>query len=212
MEFVNIPHEKLNVNNPDYDMEFFWYGFKNLIKNYYQNVEDNGYIFSKEIDNFSELLNVLQKEKKYSEIYNNIYMFLKKFLKASFKTLVNYSNGVSCYLFTWLKRYHKIKEAVKLELPNQYNKKQFLDKISEDEIILIKIKIFECIVEKKYDINLVNLFDTNKILFVKKCIDDECFGIFDYISTRYNLDEYYQSFDLNVKGPIKLIKILKLMY
>ena len=212
MEFVNIPHEKLNINNPDYDMEFFWYGFKNLIKNYYQNVEDEGYVFSKEINNFSESLNVLQKEKKYSEIYNNVYVFLKKFLKAVFKTLVNYSNGVICYLFTWLKRYNKIKEAIKLELLNQYNKKAFLENISEDEIILIKIKIFKFIVEKKYDIDLVILFDTNKYLFIKRCIDDECFGIFDYISTRYNLDEYYQKMNLIIKGPIKLIKILKLIY
>jgi hypothetical protein len=210
MEFANIPHDKLNKNNPDYDMELFWYGFKNLIKNYFSNIEDNGYIFSKEIDKFSESLNDLQKEGKYTDINQNIYLFLKKFLKASFDTLIHYTPGVVSYLLTWLKRYNKIKESVKLELPNQYNKKKNLENLTEDETILIKLKIFEVCMDKYYDFNLIKIFDTNKEKFIQECIDNYYPSIFDYISLRFNIDEYYKNLNINVKGPIKLNKILKL--
>jgi hypothetical protein len=209
MEFANIPHDKLSKSNPDYDMELFWYGFKNLIKNYYPTIEQNGYVFSKEIDPFSETLNDLQKEDKYDEINQNIFIFIKKFLTASFDKLFLYSPCTISYLFTWLKRYNKIKESIKLELPNNYNKRKNLEKLSEDEIILIKLKIFEVCKDKLYDFNLIKIFDSNKQKFIEECIDCGYSSIFDYISTRFNLDEYYKNMNLNVKSPIKLSKILK---
>jgi hypothetical protein len=212
MEFVNIPNYALNVTNPDYDMEFFWYGFKNLIKNYFHTIQDNDYIFSKKIDEFSENLNLLQKDKKYSEIYENVYNFIKRIINSIFKDL-NFSNPRAImYLVSWIKRYNKIKDSIKIELLDTYNKNKTLNDLSEDEVILIKLKLFECILEKNYNSNIISFFDENKELFIKECIDNKYIGIFDYISVRYNLDDFYTKMDLNLKSPVKLKKILNYNY
>lgn len=211
MEFVNVPLNRLNKQSPDYDMELFWYGFKNLVKNYYSGMSDNGYIFSKEIDIYSDSLNELQKLEKYNEIYEKIHVFLKRFINTSFKTLDFYSASTISYLFTWLKRYNKIKDAPKFEVSNVYNKHKTLDDLTEDEDMFIKLKIIEFSVDKKLNLDLLKLYESNKKKFIEECIYYECTAIFDYISLRYNLNEVYSEMVLDIKGPIKLNKILKLI-
>jgi hypothetical protein len=52
---------KLNKDDPDYQIEDFWYGFKNSMNNFYQSKE----IQNKNIQLWSNKLNEYKKDKKY---------------------------------------------------------------------------------------------------------------------------------------------------
>lgn len=54
----------LDKNDPDYFIETFWYGFKQSILNFYDSIQYN----NSHITIWSDNLNKLKKEKKYSDI------------------------------------------------------------------------------------------------------------------------------------------------
>ena len=213
MVFTDIPYDKLSDKNPDYEMEVFWYGFKSLIRNYHENIMDVDNIkFIDKINNLSEELNQLQREYKYEEIYEKIYFFLKSFVKvivSLYQTNKSYSHT---YLFTWLKRYDKIKNAKKLETNLKYDKHKKLSDLSEDEIILLKLKILETSLTKTGDLTLLQMFDDNKEDFLNECLLSDHVGIFDYISFRYNIDDFYRLNEWNIKGPFKARKLISQYY
>ena len=135
MEFINLCEKIIDKNNKDYDMELFWYGLKNLIKNYYSNmIDENKIKFSFNADLLSNKLNKLQKEEKFDEIYDNIHIFFKAFLKRFI--IPHELNEIqnTSYIFSWLKRYNKIKGDKKIELVHNYNKDKYFSKASDDEI------------------------------------------------------------------------------
>ena len=141
MEFVFLPSDKLNKSNPDYDMEDFWYGFKNLIKNYYKDIkDDNNILFSININFISEILNTLQKEQKYEVIYNKIYLYIISFCKALINQYETTTVSNKSYFFSWIKRYNKIPNVKKIEYNESYNKNKLFDNISEEELFYIKLK------------------------------------------------------------------------
>ena len=163
MSFIEIPHDKLlNIHNEDYEIEMFWYGFKNLITNYYNNIKDNdGINFIDKLEDLSFELNKLQLAKNYNEIYNKIFLFLKSFIE---KLILSYQNNLiytNTYLFSWLKRYNKIKNVIKLETPIKYNKYKKLENLEEDEKMLLKLKILELSLTKIGDLKLLQMFDTD---------------------------------------------------
>lgn len=198
--------EFINPNNPDCEMEKFWYGFKNLIFNYYDTLTDDENIkFSSNINDFSKKLNELQEEKKYDEIYDEIYNYLKKFINSLIKKYELTSRQNNKYFFSWLKRYNKIPNINKLESKQVYNKNlKFMD-VSEDEIILLKLKILE----NDYDPSLINLLDTDKYAFLNYCLEYKYENLFDHISLRFNIDDFFVKEKLPYKGQIKAKKILK---
>jgi hypothetical protein len=210
MSFIEIPHDKLlNTHNEDYEMEMFWYGFKSLIKNYYDHIKDDDDIkFIDKLTDLSSELNKLQLEKKFDEIYSNIFLFLKSFIK---KLILSYQHSLSytnTYLFSWLKRYNKIKNAIKLETTLKYNKYKKLESLSEDEKMLLKLKILEVSLTKIGDLKLLQMFDIDINSFLSECLENHYIGIFDYISCRYNIDHFYDLNKWEIKGPIQSKKII----
>ena len=79
---------ELNRNDPDYQIEDFWYGFKNSIKNFYQS---NGLIV-KNIQIWSDKLNEYKKEKKYDMIEASI----KDYIAAYALELMKYDKFDNC--------------------------------------------------------------------------------------------------------------------
>ena len=212
MSFIEIPHDKLlNIHNEDYEIEMFWYGFKNLITNYYNNIKDNdGINFIDKLEDLSFELNKLQLAKNYNEIYNKIFLFLKSFIE---KLILSYQNNLiytNTYLFSWLKRYNKIKNVIKLETPIKYNKYKKLENLEEDEKMLLKLKILELSLTKIGDLKLLQMFDTDINSFLFECLENHYIGIFDYISCRYNIDHFYKLNKLDIKGPIQFKKLFLL--
>lgn len=206
MVFTNIPPELIDKNtNPDYEMEFFWYGIKSLIKNYYHYlVDDNNIKYSILIDDISSELNELQKSKKYDEIYKKIFDFLLNFLKSLIIVYINFETIKNNYIFSWIKRYNKIPNCIKLEIDNKYNKSYLFTEIKETDLIIIKLRI----IENEYAIELLNLLDSNKFDFLDMCLEYGYENIFDYISLRFNIDDYYKFNEFNIKGPYKAKKII----
>lgn len=63
-----LEQHELNKNDPDYQIENFWYGFKNSMKNFYKS---NG-LKMRNIQMWSDKLNEYKKEKNYSLIEQSI--------------------------------------------------------------------------------------------------------------------------------------------
>jgi len=209
MEFVYLPSHKLNKNNPDYHMEDFWYGFKNLIINYYNNLlDENNILFSISIIFMSEILNSLQKEEKYDDIYEKVYLYVISFCKALIKQYETTTVNNKSYFFTWIKRYNKIQNVKKIEYNEPYNKNKLFDDISEEDLFYIKLKFIEIYNDYKIDLSLMNLIDTNKNLFLELCLERNSLQMFDYISLKFNIDNFFISKNWSFKGPIKGLKII----
>jgi hypothetical protein len=208
MEFINLCEKIIDKNNKDYDMELFWYGLKNLIKNYYSYMTDkDGIKFSFNADLLSNNLNRLQKEEKYEEIYDNIHTFFKEFL---IRFIIHYEiNEIqnTCYIFTWLKRYNKIKGDKKIELFHIYNKDKYFSKASEDEILIIKLRYIEYSINNQTDIKYIKLINDKKFRFLDELINNYYSNMFDFISLRFNLNDFFEHKEMKVKSPIKFSKL-----
>ena len=208
MEFINLCEKVIDKNNPDYDMELFWYGLKNLIKNYYSNMTDKDDIkFSFSADLISNKLNKLQKEEKYEEIYDNIYIFFKSFLKRFIIPFELNEIQNTSYIFTWLKRFNKIKGDKKIELVHNYNKDKYFSQVSEEEIFIIKLKYIEYAINTQVDVKYIKLIDDKKFRFLDELINNDYKNMFDYISLRFNLDDYFEKKEMKVRSPIKFLKL-----
>jgi len=212
MEFINLCEKIIDKNNKDYDMELFWYGLKNLIKNYYSNmIDENKIKFSFSVDLLSNKLNKLQKEEKFEEIYDNIHKFFKEFLKRFI--IPHELNEIqnASYIFSWLKRYNKIKGDKKIEIKQDYNKDRYFSKASEDDIIIIKLRYIEYSINNQTDIKYLKLINDKKFRFLDECINNDYKNIFDYISLRFNLNDYFEHKGWKIKSPIKFIKLIGLI-
>ena len=211
MEFVNIPTEKtLNKSNQDYDIELWWYGFKNLLTNYFSFIEINNMSINKSINDLSEELNNLQKEKKYLDIYTKIYDFVILF----FTNFVNNKSPITKYnyelLITWLKRYNTIDYIKKIIIPTTYTGKS-LKEIPERENIILKFYIKYYEMEYSLESDLVSMYNENFNDFMDFCIDYELNKIVNMFSSTYNLQEFYDYKGLKKKFvPIKGIKFINL--
>jgi len=208
MQFINLSEVIIDKNNKDYDMELFWYGLKNLIKNYYSYMTDiDGIKFSFSVDLLSNKLNKLQKEENYEEIYDNIHIFFKNFL---IRFIIPYElNEIqnTSYIFTWLKRYNKIKGNKKIELVHEYNKDKYFSKASEDEIFIIKLRYIEYSINNQTDIKYMKLIDDKKFRFLDELINNDYKNMFDFISLKFNLNDYFEHKEMKVKSPIKFLKL-----
>ena len=106
--------EILSSSNPDKDYEFFWLTFKNSIIPYVGKDVDM-------IKKFSKSLDVLQKEKKYDEIKDEITIFLYKHAESIAAHLIFSSCYVTCMHFTVnMKRWKKIDDEFDISDPNEF--------------------------------------------------------------------------------------------
>lgn len=95
-------NNNLCPNDPDYNIELFWYGFKQSMINFYNKQEYYEYI-----NTWSDILNILKKDKKYDIIELKIREYMSLY---AFDLIKN--NRVSYYhddiLISNIKRWNKI--------------------------------------------------------------------------------------------------------
>jgi hypothetical protein len=95
-----MSHEEiLETSNPDKEVEYFWYTFKDSVRSFLNEKDQQ------EIDNLSEKLNTLQEEQKYEEIE----LYIKSHLEdIGYKVLSNDNAYRAGHLMTNFKRWDKI--------------------------------------------------------------------------------------------------------
>jgi hypothetical protein len=200
MNFINP--NITNKNNQDYDIELWWYGFKNLINNYFNNI-----LTYKNLNEFSNKLNNLQSEEKYLDIYTNIYEFVLNFLE---EIIVNtYPKYNYELILTWLKRYNDIDYVKKIELPTKYTNKKLSDLHNKDKILLLlNIRYLE---PKDSNI-LIKLFCKNTNEFLDYCIENQINKILNLLTMSYNLQCYFDFLEIKRNYvPMKYNKFVNLI-
>lgn len=108
---------QLNKNDPDYEIELFWYGFKQAMINFYKSV-DKPYRF---VDDWSSILNKFKLEKNYKEIESKIrdYITIYSFHLIKYSKSTSYHND--SILMTNIKRWNRISEKFNLVQSSQHS-------------------------------------------------------------------------------------------
>ena len=99
-----INQHKLNKLNPDYQIEDFWYGFKNSIKNFYREYSKSGL----DIDKISDELNKLKEEKNYNQIQEKIKLVIQIYCGDVMKYSRHDEKHHTNILMTNVKRWNKL--------------------------------------------------------------------------------------------------------
>ena len=191
--------------NPDFEIEEFWYGFKQSMINYYQ------YIYKKEkiieIKEWSKNLNILQSEKRYEDIEINIQKYI---INYAFDLIKNKAEYYPNILLSNIKRWNKIsnkynfnnieneKYNILYKLFNIYNK--IIQRDSIYEYIDI-VKDFEIDYKKETFINLL-------IFGIK---NNEA-SVVEFSRKFLNIKEMVKNkFDIEINNNLSTIKLLKLV-
>ena len=108
---------QLNKNDPDYEIELFWYGFKQSMINFYKSVDKP----CRFVEDWSSILNKFKLEKNYTEIESKIRDYITMY---SFH-LIKYSKSSSYHndsiLITNIKRWNRISETFNLVQSSQHS-------------------------------------------------------------------------------------------
>jgi hypothetical protein len=222
MDFILAPHDKLlhmDKTNQDYDIEVLWYGLRNLVNNYFKHLYVGKSSIIEYIENISNNLNSFQSNKQYLEIYIEIYKFLIEFLKSylhHFETTYlkyletkkhssfNYNYNL---IETWLNRYNKIDYVKKIKVPYDYVNTQTINNIDENTKIYIRFIISGIVLKDEYDLCLLTYFSSDFNKFMDYVIENNIGKLFDIISCKFNLQDYYNYKKINQKYiPIKFNK------
>lgn len=198
---------KLNKNDPDYYIEYFWYGFKISMNNFYNQNNIN----CNHIQEWSNNLNNLKESKE----YNQIEFYIRDYMAKYSMDIIKYSPLTSIYhdeiLITNIKRWEKVSEQFNFEKSSEYNK------------LLLLFMIF---LELKKD-NLSHKFLENQILLLENIIKNNNFDNFIIYSLNNEktkilellklIPEYDLLFNikklfplLNINSRTKNIKMLKI--
>lgn len=113
----------LNLNDPDYYIELFWYNFKESMINFYSlyiNSSSPVYAERNNINIWSNNLNKLKSDKKYSDIENNI----RNYISLYSLDLIKYSDTIyhDSILVSNIKRWNKISNTFKFDTSPEHNK------------------------------------------------------------------------------------------
>jgi len=219
MEFNSTPINKLlKTTNEDYDIELLWYGLKNLFTTFFKNLLINGENINICVKRISDKLNNYQQSKEFLNIYIEIYNFIIVFLENYIEYIKNLKDTKDTYelynyelLETWLSRYNKIDYIKKVGLPESFKESRDLLKMDKDNKVYYKFMIIKFIIENKCTIDLLELFDKNILAYLDNLVLLNNNRLFDSLSTKYNLQEYFKYKNINKKYiPIKLIKFKKI--
>lgn len=213
---------ELNESDPDYHIEYFWYGFKQSMINYY-NQNNLNYIH---IYEWSNKLNKLKIEKK----YNDIEYLIREYISVYSKDIISNSFDMIYYdddiLITNIKRWNKISTHYNFKKSAVHNNILLLFLIIL-EIKKCKIHINDNIkfikeINKKYTIdeiiNLNNYDDfilyalyhsKSKILDFLKCIHN--YKVYNRILILFPKMKLYKSVT-NYTKMNKICKIYKKIY
>jgi hypothetical protein len=109
-------HIILNPNDPDYQIELFWYGLKDSMINFYRAYR----ISATHIDEWCNHLNKLKLNKKYDDIELNIRDYISQYaFQLARQIKSNYHDQI---LISNIKRWDKISTFYKFKCSEKYNK------------------------------------------------------------------------------------------
>ena len=115
----NIKLEKeaeLNKNDPDYQIELFWYGFKTSMLNFFCAYK----LSYNQINEWSETLNNFKKNKNYDEIECCIRDYMSQYaIQLARQKTSNYHDQI---FISNIKRWDKISNKYKFTTSEKYNK------------------------------------------------------------------------------------------
>lgn len=207
---------ELNKNDPDYDIEYFWYGFKQSMINYY--IKHNlNYIH---IYEWSNILNKLKINKNYNDIENSIREYISIYAKCILKHSYDLSYYDDDILISNIKRWNKISFNYNFDKSHRHNRlliiflvlleiKKSKKNINENQEFIDYMNnkyddIDDIINSNDYDDFIIYAFNKNKskILELLKTISNyHLFNRIKILFPKINLD--------NTKN-IKMEKICKL--
>jgi hypothetical protein len=192
---LNIPQYleqlELNKNDPDYQIEDFWYGFKNSMKNFYKNNVLKEY----EIQIWSNKLNEYKKDKKYSLIEQQI----KEYIIIYALDIMKYdkiNNRIhSSILATNIKRWNKLS-----------NKFHFGDLEKNEEIIILfeAFNFIKCKLDK-------NLYPIIELFFDLDTIISNDYYYLTILSLELGQVKMLDSI-IKILGYVKIVKIINEVY
>lgn len=205
----------LDTKNPDKHIEYFWYGFRASIPNFFKHYNLN---FTLPVDTWSKHLNDLQKDKKYLEIEKSIRFYMERFgwyvimYGCYYNTNIFYSN---------IKRWNKISNKYNLNIekyPSFFNvyfnifhnlikkKQKFKDKPHLIKMLSIVRKYIDC-----YDGNEDDEINNIKNLYqlLDQALKHKEEAIIDHIANICDIWTYINSkYKLNIIPGTKARKIL----
>ena len=142
-----------NLDNPDKDIEFFWFNFKSSMNNYFKSINQT----SHHIYLWSEYLNMLQSQKEYQQIEIRIREYMSQYAITLMKAGNCYHMGI---LITNIKRWNIISHNYNFESDKYYNiifvlidiyktlkneTRDFLDEIFSNPLELIENNYYKLI-------------------------------------------------------------------
>ena len=146
-----LEQRELNKNDPDYQIEDFWYGLKNSMKNFYKS---NG-LKARNIQSWSDQLNEYKKDKNYSLIEKSI----KEYITVYAVDIMKYDKLNDCV--------HSSILAVNIKRWNKISNKFHFENLEKNKQIIILFEAFNCIKckmdEKLYPI-LKLFYDFNTMM------------------------------------------------
>lgn len=149
-----VENLELNKNDPDYQIEDFWYGLKNSMKKFYKN-----YNFKLDkVENWSKILNDYKKEKQYSLIEATIKDCIANYAVDIMHYDIYNDYSYSNILMTNMKRWEKIS-----------NKFHFGNS-QKNKVIYSLFEAYNCIKLKRSPIlySILELFKDLDVLFLNE--------------------------------------------
>lgn len=203
MEVLKNYNHILESDNPDKHIEYFWYGFKNSIKNLFS-VNKLKQILP--VDEWSSTLNDLQKEGKYEEIEENI----RKYMEIFGYYVIKYGDLHYGNIFNSnIKRWNKISK----NFGWNYNR--------EKSIYTSFLKIFFSAIKRKKTgllekIREYSSSDIRNIIILQDVlldsIEERDESIIDFIGECYDIWGFINdNYDVIVKKGMSGKKILKII-
>jgi hypothetical protein len=209
-EYIN--QVKLNKSDPDFQIEDYWYGFKNSMKKFYSDVK----IDSSELDKLSGVLNKLKEEKNYIQIQKTIQQTIQNYcvhvMKYSKFDELKHTN----ILMTNIKRWNRIAPDYSF---NKYSSSTMNVYLFEG-FYSIKNKInrdVDSLLELFADFDNLNTstVNTNKLIIESLELGqvkmlEVCIGFFSFDYVLKVINDFYPSLTEKTNKFIKARKLCKL--
>lgn len=173
---------------PDYEIEQYWYGLKQSMINFYNKSTNK-----RPIELWSNELNLLQKNKEYEKIENNIRNYKSLYAIDLMKSFNSYHCGI---LKTNMKRWNGISNKYNLYELNTIHRTIFTlfdimyyffkRKTIDDELMNIYEQIELYILYQDYTVLIKYAVKNNRPNILEKL--NEIINVRDIISKQYNLN------------------------
>lgn len=200
----------LNQLDPDFHIEDFWYGFKQSMINFYYLIKKYDF----KINEWSNILNILKKNKEYNQIESNI----REYMSYYAFDLIKYGETTYHYeiLVTNIKRWNKISNLYNFENSTKHNKILiifliFLD-IKKDnndnsnDFLKTLEPIEEILENNKFDKFIVYALFHKKIKILKKLEEIPEFDLYNQISIMFPTFKINYTQDISMKKLCKLFR------